>query len=541
MEPSRITEAAGFRPDHGQIAAVLPPARPTAGLPDRRVISLRSCLPHASYVGCADLRIAEATDDSREVTPGALFAVVHGSRENGESYVDIAVARGAAALLVKCPLPGIALPQVVVPNVRGAYSLVCSAIEGCPSFRVQLAGVTGTNGKTTVTWMVRHLLRSAGEHCGLLGTVEYSDGVVAEASRLTTPDAKTCARWLGRMLAQRTRFAAVELSSHALDQSRIAGTRFCSVAVTNVTQDHLDYHGTFESYWEAKARIFEYLLPGGLAVLNADDPGSRRMADRLSQGQRLEWISQTPADTPGAGFCWRGLIREESVHGTLFDLVHPQGTMRCFLPLIGRHNVSNALVAVAMCHQWGFPVEVLVEGLETFSGVPGRLEPLRSGQPFQILIDYAHTPDALSRSLSSVQRLTSGRVILVFGAGGDRDRLKRPLMGAAAAAADLVVVTSDNPRSESPDGIIDEIVAGVTSSARHVHRERDRRQAIAWACSQAMPGDTVLIAGKGHETTQTIGREELSFDDRQVAREVLAKQLDRGLAPLVGEPRALAG
>lgn len=480
-------------------------------------VSLRQLLPQASFVGCADLRTFEVTSDSRECRPGCLFAAIPGHNADGREYIAEALANGAAGLLVSQPVAEAPVPQCVVPNVRQAYARLCAHVVGQPSQRVRLVGVTGTNGKTTVTWMVRSMLRSAGLQTGLLGTIVYDDGRQSESSQLTTPGPREFNEWLQSMVAAGTTHAAVELSSHALCQDRVAGTQLEVGVVTNITQDHFDYHGNFETYWACKARITSLVRPGGLLVVNANNPASLRVAECLSKDRQVRTFGISTAADVGA------TVLEESIDGTRFLLNLGGKEMVLQTPLIGRHNLSNALAALTAVEYLGCGTEVIRTGLASLSAVPGRLERIDAGQPFHVFVDYAHTDDALQRVVSFLRPLTAGRLICVFGAGGDRDRSKRPRFARAVQGADLKIVTSDNPRSEDPQQIMADIVRGFDPAevGSSVQLEVDRRAAIEMALSQAQPGDCVLIAGKGHETEQLTGSERIPFDDRVVAREVL--------------------
>lgn len=489
--------------------------------------SLRRLFPQASFVGCANICATDAFDNSHDVHPGSLFAVVQGSRLDGAQFVHDAIAHGAASLLVDRPIPGVSIPQCVVSDVRSAFSRLCEALANDPSRCLDITGVTGTNGKTTTAWLLRSMLAHAGQRCGILGTVEYSDGISAEPSSLTTPASRSLARWLRRMVENGTRRAAIELSSHALDQRRAAGIELESAIVTNITQDHFDYHHGFEPYREAKARILELVRPGGLIALNADDPGSWSLRDRVHDSVAFVSFGMNPTADISAQ------VREESLNGTRFRLsVHGQ-SMECATTMIGRHNISNCLAAAAAGSHICLTLEEIVAGIEQFHCVPGRLERIQCGQPYDVFVDYAHTDDALRRCLQGLRSLTSGRLLCVFGAGGDRDKSKRPLLGRAASLADVVIVTSDNPRSEDPLRIIDEILVGVPGPGATTLVEPDRAAAIAEALRIAKPGDCVLIAGKGHENEQLIGDRRLPFDDRHVVRTFLCDQW----RPLLGQLR----
>lgn len=473
-------------------------------------VNLRRLLPGASFVGCGDIRTSHASDMSGECRPNSLFAVIRGHRADGHQFICDAIERGATSLLVDRPLAEVAIPQCVVPDVRRAYAEICSALMGHPSRHLGLAGVTGTNGKTTVTWLIRSIFQAAGRQTGLLGTIEYSDGVVAEPSRLTTPDPAILAQWLSAMVLKGTSHAAMELSSHALDQRRTSGTLLDAAIITNITQDHFDYHKSFADYRQSKLRIVDYLKPAGLAIINADDPGSRSCLDDAPRRAMTYGIDQS-ADVTAE-------ILESNLDGTRFRISLGLQQEEIHTPLIGRHNVSNCLAAAAATAHFGIAISDIARGIEELAGVPGRLERINCGQSFHVFVDYAHTDDALRNVIRAVRPLTRGRVICVFGAGGDRDRSKRPLLGKAACEADLAVVTSDNPRSERPDDIISEILTAFAPDARPPYVEVDREQAIRWALQHACPGDTVLIAGKGHETEQIIGTQRHHFDDREVAR-----------------------
>jgi len=475
-------------------------------------VNLRRLFPSASYVGCGDVVTLHATDDSRLCTPHSLFAVIRGPHFDGQQFVQQAIANGATALLVDRPLPDVNLPQCIVADVRRSYAELCAALMAHPHRRLGLAGVTGTNGKTTTTWLIRSILQTAGCQTGLLGTVEYHDGIRRESAHLTTPDSNTFSRWLAQMVSAGTTHAAMELSSHALDQRRTFGTLLDVAVITNITQDHFDYHQTYGAYRYSKLRIFDLLKPAGMCILNADDAGSRSCLDDAPK-RVLTFGLTHDADISGT-------ILEESLEGTRFRLQIGTESCAARTHLIGRHNVSNCLAAAAVASQLHIPLPEIAQGLESLTRVPGRLEAINCGQPFNVYVDFAHTPDALQHGLTCLKQLTQRRVICVFGAGGDRDKSKRPLMGHAAATnADVVILTSDNPRSEDPAAIAADILAGIGPNNAHVQVELDRRTAIHRALALARPGDTLLIAGKGHETEQITGSNSTHFDDAEVIRE----------------------
>ncbi len=484
-------------------------------------VNLRRIFPSASFVGCGDFVVSHVTDRAADCETGSLFAVIRGVHVDGHSFIPEALAAGALCLLVERPLADVAAKQCVVPDVRRAYAELCSAIHGYPSRRLALAGVTGTNGKTTISWMIRAICQAAQKQTGLLGTVEYSDGAYDEPASLTTPCSATLSAWLGSMVRRETTHAAIELSSHALDQRRCAGTLLDCAILSNITQDHFDYHGTFEAYRAAKLRILNLLKPAGLAILNMDDAGSRSCLEEAPR-RVLTYGLEQPADLSAT-------ILDESLFGTRFRVSYGASNQIMQTRLPGRHNVSNALAAIAAGLHFGFDLETIATGLGRLDSVPGRVEAIDCGQPYHVFVDYAHTDDALARCLRFLRSHCDGRIHCVFGAGGDRDRTKRPLLGKAALLADRVIITSDNPRSESPEQIIRDILTGM-SDPTSAHIEPDRRAAITFALSRARPGDCVLIAGKGHETTQIIGAERQSFDDREVVRDYLTPH------PTVQEP-----
>jgi UDP-N-acetylmuramoyl-L-alanyl-D-glutamate--2,6-diaminopimelate ligase len=487
-------------------------------LPLRVPVSLRTLLPHASFVGCADIRVTDATDSSVLCGPHMLFAAIPGSAVDGTSFVDEAVGRGAGSLLVQRPLPNVPVPQCVVPNVRKAYAELCAAMAGCPARYLNIAAVTGTNGKTTVTWLIRAILEAAGHRTGLLGTIEYHNAAESSPAPLTTPDPKTLAHWLAAMVSRQATHAAMEVSSHALDQDRTAGVQFDAVVLTNITHDHFDYHEDIDGYREAKAKIFEHLKPQARIVLNADDRESAAMARRIpDDGQLVTYGLERAAAV------WATVL-EESLRGTRFVLHRGEQSVEIATALPGRHNVSNCLAAAAASERFGVSLAQMKSGIESLRIVPGRLERVECGQRFDVFIDYAHTEDALRRGLVFLKRAARGRVICVVGAGGDRDRSKRPLIGRAAALADLAIITSDNPRNEDPEQIIRDVVSGFEPADREPVIEVDRAEAIRRAIESAQPGDCVLVAGKGHEREQIVGSRRFPFVDRDCVREALSRR-----------------
>ena len=470
---------------------------------------------------------------SGSVTAGTLFFCVPGFVADGHAFAPDAVARGAAALVCERPL-GLGVPEVVVASVRAAMGPLASAFHGDPTAELRVVGVTGTNGKTTTAFLVRHVLESQGTATGLLGTVQSVVGGRVEEVERTTPEAVDLHATFRRMLAAGDRACVMEVSSHALELQRAAGIRFDVAVFTNLTQDHLDFHGTLDEYFAAKRRLFVPELgdPPAAAVVNADDEWGARLAQEVSAA------GHTPVATFGLerGDDFRATEVSYDAAGAAFECHVRGAAVDVRVPLPGLFNVYNALAAIAATHALGVAPHAAAEALASARRVPGRFEPVEEGQDFGVLVDYAHTPDSLENVLESARALLDqkgsgtarGRLIVVFGAGGDRDRDKRPLMGAAARRlADHVVVTSDNPRSEDPDEIIAAIVAGAEAAAppdqaSSMEVEADRRAAIERALRQAGPGDIVLIAGKGHEQGQELaGGRKVPFDDREVAREAL--------------------
>ncbi len=485
-------------------------------------------------IGAAELRgdggveISSLAYDSARAEPGTLFFCVRGQRRDGHDFAPEAVERGALALVVERPLE-LAVPQAIVSDARAAMAPIASRFHGDPTATLRVAGITGTNGKTTTTFLLRSILERAGVQTGLLGTVKrVVGGDVSEVVR-TTPEAIDLQADFSAMLAAGDRACAMEVSSHALFLHRTDAIHFEVAVFTNLTQDHLDFHDDMEDYFVAKRALFE---PDGdppkAAVVNVDDPYGRRLAAD---------IDCLTFSASGAEAQFRAVDVSFDLTGSRFRCITPDGEVLVAMPLPGDFNVQNALAATAAASAMGVAPEQAASALADAPRVPGRLEPIDEGQPFAVLVDYAHTPDSLRNVLEAVRRLTSGRLICVFGCGGDRDREKRPLMGEIAArVADACVVTSDNPRSEDPAAIIEEIIAGVPSGGEGVLVEPDRRAAIALALAAAGPGDAVVIAGKGHEQGQEFsdGRK-IPFDDRAVARDMLRNPVQPSVRkPLAG-------
>jgi UDP-N-acetylmuramoyl-L-alanyl-D-glutamate--2,6-diaminopimelate ligase len=473
--------------------------------------------------GDADVEIADFAYDSARAGPGTLFFCVRGMRADGHQFAPDAVERGAAALVVERELE-LPVPQVVVRDARAAMAPLAVRFWGDPTAELTVAGITGTNGKTTTAFLLRGILEAEGRQTGLLGTVKRIVGAREEDVVRTTPEAIDLQATFRRMLDGGDEACVMEVSSHALALGRSAGISFDVKAFTNLTQDHLDFHSDMEDYFVAKRVLFfssdeADASSSGVAVVNADDRYGQRLIDELRR-QHAAVVTFSAAGAGEADF--RATEVEFDAAGARFRCLAPDGEARVAMPLPGHFNVENALAALACAAALGIGTERGAAALSGTRRVPGRFEPVEEGQPFTVLVDYAHTPDSLDNVLRAARQVTEGRLICVFGCGGDRDREKRPLMGRIGAElSDVCVVTSDNPRSEDPTAIIAEILAGMPKGAT---AEPDRRAAIALALDAARPGDTVVIAGKGHEQGQEFkGGRKIPFDDRQVAGEELRR------------------
>lgn len=460
------------------------------------------------------IEITELAYDSRAVVPGSLFFCVPGGAYDGHDWAAQAVEGGASALVCERPLP-LSIAQLIVNDSREAMSHLASAFFGDPSSELEVVGITGTNGKTTIAFMLESILNAAGEKAGLIGTVETRvAGEVLPAVR-TTPEAIDLQRLLRRMVDSGVRRCAIEVTSIGLEKGRTEGLRFAAAVFTNLTHDHLDHHGTMERYYIAKSKLFlDHDL--GTSVLNLDDPYGRRLSSEIP-GNVLTYGIESRAD----------LIAEDvqmGREGSSFRAVGPEFEARVTVRLPGAFNVSNSLAAIGAAHLLGLSPDDWVEGIAALSYVPGRFEPVDQGQDFLVLVDYAHTPDSLENVLRAARDLAESRVIAVFGCGGARDRAKRPVMGQVAARyADWVVVTSDNPRTEDPSAILSDIEAGIRKGPPPGGYSvvEDRAEAIERAVAGARKGDVVVIAGKGHERGQEFADRVIPFDDRLVAASAL--------------------
>ncbi|MGC4000615.1 MAG: UDP-N-acetylmuramoyl-L-alanyl-D-glutamate--2,6-diaminopimelate ligase [Anaeromyxobacter sp.] len=473
--------------------------------------------------------VTRVTGDSREVIPGACFFALPGATQDGARFAAAAARQGAIAVVAERPVECAPARLLLVPSARRAMALAAAAFHGRPGDALLLAGVTGTNGKTTITYLVEACAAAAGLPLGVIGTVTHRYPGVSRPASHTTPESTAIQALLAEMRAAGTRAAVLEVSSHALAQERVAGLRFQAAGFTNLTRDHLDYHGDMEHYFAAKRRLFtEHLAPGGVAVVNARDPWGAQLADQLGPG-RTVWRYGTRD-----GDALRAVDAEIGLAGIRATLRTPQGDLKLRSPLVGAHNLENLLCAAGLALALGVPPAAVEAGLAASRGAPGRLERV-DGRGVTVFVDYAHTDDALVRALAALRDLAPRRLLCVFGCGGDRDRGKRPLMGRAAAeGAELVVVTSDNPRTEDPAAILADIVPGVEATGKRrlapaaaragqdgFAVEADRRAAIRLAVGCARPGDAILIAGKGHEDYQIVGAEKRPFSDRDEARRAL--------------------
>ncbi len=480
-----------------------------------RLDLLAEAHPGATLRGPRDLQVSGLSYDSRQAQRGHLFAALKGVKEDGLEFVKAAKRKGAIAVLSDRS-PPLDLPWIEAADPRAALADLSAAFYGRPADQMILAGVTGTNGKTTTAYLIEAALRRAARVTGLLGTVETRIAGRPKDSSLTTPESLDLQKLLREMVDEGVSHAVLEVSSHALVQERVRGLRFQAAVFTNLTRDHLDYHGDFESYFEAKQRLFvDHLHPDGLAIVNLDDDHGSRLAHSLHPLR-----CRTFGSSPLAHY--RPQELNISLQGVGFVCVTPSGTVRVHSPLVGLFNVSNLLGAIGALCALGLTADEAASGVSSLPGVPGRMERIDLGQPFSVIVDYAHTDDALRNLLDTLRSLGPRRIITVFGCGGDRDRSKRPLMGSVAAQrSDLVIATSDNPRTESPGSILEEVAQGFKNHSTPFKLVVNRREAIELALRRAGPEDLVVIAGKGHESTQTIGGRKLPFDDRLVVKEIL--------------------
>jgi UDP-N-acetylmuramoyl-L-alanyl-D-glutamate--2,6-diaminopimelate ligase len=507
-----------------------------------RLAELAAVADGARIAGDGDVEITALAYDSRKARPGTLFFCVVGEKRDGHEFADQVVGAGAVALVVERELD-VAVPQVVVPSARAAMAPFAAAFWADPTAELKIVGVTGTNGKTTTAYLIREILEAAGMQTGLMGTVKQVVGGAEEPVERTTPEAIDLQETFRRMLEGGDRACAMEVSSHAMVLHRADAIHFDVAVFTNLTQDHLDFHADMEDYFAAKRMLFE--ADPGVRIVNVDDPYGRRLAEEFdcltfsAEGADADYrATDVEFDAGGATFtvskgsrsadptlAGRKLHSGLSFRPTNNEVRPKAGEVRLKTGMPGHFNVANALGAFAAAEALGVDESRAAAGLAAAGRVPGRFELIDEGQGFAVLVDYAHTPDSMENVLHAARRLTAGRVISVFGAGGDRDKAKRPLMGRAGGTlSDLAVVTSDNPRSEDPEAIVAEVAAGAREGEAELIVEVDRHAAIALALGRAEAGDTVVIAGKGHEQGQEFeGGRKIPFDDREVAREELRK------------------
>jgi UDP-N-acetylmuramoyl-L-alanyl-D-glutamate--2,6-diaminopimelate ligase len=503
-----------------------------------RLSKLIESLGGTQVDGPLDREILAIHYDSRRVTPDALFVALPGQKTDGHQYVEQAIQRGAGAVVVQQAATVSKRATVIqVPDAREALARLAAHFYNYPYRKMKVLGVTGTNGKTTTAFMIKRILEESGVKTGLIGTVRYEIGErVIPASR-TTPEAVELNEMMSQMVRQNCGAVVMEVSSHALHQKRVLGIDFDVAVFTNLTQDHLDYHKTMDAYFEAKCILFKTLSTNGkigMAVINLDDPRGRELAAMPLRAPKLTY-----------GVCADAMLRAQELKdncvGLRFEVASPKGTERITLPLFGRYNVSNALAAIGACMTLGVKLPAIARALRSLPQVPGRLERVDCGQPFQVFVDYAHTDDALKNVLTALRESARGRLLVCFGCGGNRDARKRPLMGRVAARlADFTVLTSDNPRKEEPRAIIAQIEEGFAQAGGAGKYEVivDRREAIHRALGMAQPKDVVVIAGKGHETYQEFADTVISFDDREVAREHLASCWKNEISPTQPTPAA---
>ncbi|MFZ0035383.1 MAG: UDP-N-acetylmuramoyl-L-alanyl-D-glutamate--2,6-diaminopimelate ligase [Sedimentisphaerales bacterium] len=456
--------------------------------------------------------------DSRLVKAGDIFIAIDGAVCDGHDFIDQAVVNGAEYLVCERPYRREGLEIISVDDSSKAAAVLAQASMGNPASKLTCLAVTGTNGKTTVAFLVRSCIQNAGPKCGLIGTIVYDTGAASFEASLTTPDCLTIAERQSQMLKAGAKYMVIEASSHAIFQNRLAAVNFKAAAFTNLTGDHLDYHKTKEEYLAAKTKLFASLSPDASAVLNKQSPEAEYIA-RKTKAKILWYAIDEPADIIAH-------IESMDINETVFTLEYAGRSSLVKTPLLGLHNVSNHLAAAGLCLAAGFDLKTVTAGLSSLKIVPGRLEKVHWQGDFSVIIDYAHTDDALKNVLSTLKPLCKGRLIIVFGCGGDRDRTKRHRMAKVTEQlADFVVVTSDNPRTEKPQDIINEIVVGFENpSSPKITVEQDRKKAIAMAIKTAQKNDIVLIAGKGHENYQIIGKQKFDFSDKTIAQEYLAKR-----------------
>ena len=486
-------------------------------------MKLSTLVHHLESMGTynlCDVEITGITNDSRKVRPGYLYVAIKGYKADGHNFIKKSLECGAQAIVSEEKLSlDTSIPQIVVRNTRKALSSLSCCFYNNPSQKINVVGVTGTNGKTTTTFLTKSIIEKAGYEAGLIGTINYQIGEKMITAQETTPESVELQRLIAEMVAAKMKFAVMEVSSHSAIQHRIENIDFKTAVFTNITAEHLDYHKTISNYMNAKLELFKNLRKDSFAVLNADDEFSEYFADRTNA--KILWYGiKNDADI-------KAEICRESTSDIMIKLKYSGKEIDMKIPFVGVHNVYNVLAAVASAISLGFELDVIKSGIETAPTVPGRLESVPCNRGFEVVVDYAHTPHALETILQALRNLVKGRILLVFGCGGDRDKEKRPLMGRIAdEKSDIFWLTNDNPRSEDPLNIIDGIKVGI-KPGRSFHTQINRHKAIADALSEATDGDLVLVAGKGHEKYQIIKDTITPFDDREVIKAILSGKADK--------------
>ena len=485
-------------------------------------MKLSTLVHHLGSMGTynlCDIEITGITNDSRKVRPGYLYVAIKGYKADGHNFIKKSIECGAQAIVSEERSSlDTNIPQIIVRDTRKALSSLSCCFYNNPSQKINLVGVTGTNGKTTTTFLTKSVIEKAGYETGLIGTINYQIGKKVITAKETTPESVELQRLISEMVAAKMKFAVMEVSSHSAIQHRIENIDFKTAVFTNITTEHMDYHKTFPNYMNAKAELFKNLRKDSFAVLNADDEFSEYFADRTNA--KIIWYGiKNDADI-------KAEIYKESTRDVMIKLSCFGREVDMKIPFVGLHNVYNALASVASAISLGFELDTIKSGIETASTVPGRLENVPCDRNFKVVIDYAHTPHALETVLHALKNLIKGRLLLVFGCGGDRDKEKRPQMGIIAdEKSDIFWLTNDNPRSEDPLAIIDDIKAGITSG-QSFHIQTNRYKAIEEALSEAKDDDLIIIAGKGHEKYQIIKDTIVPFDDREVVKKILSKNSD---------------
>ena len=486
-------------------------------------MKLSTLVHHLESMGTynlCDVEITGITNDSRKVRPGYLYVAIKGYKADGHNFIKKSLECGAQAIVSEEKLSlDTSIPQIVVRNTRKALSSLSCCFYNNPSQKINVVGVTGTNGKTTTTFLTKSIIEKAGYEAGLIGTINYQIGEKMITAQETTPESVELQRLIAEMVEAKIKFAVMEVSSHSAIQHRIENIDFKTAVFTNITAEHLDYHKTISNYMNAKLELFKNLRKDSFAVLNADDEFSEYFADRTNA--KILWYGiKNDADI-------KAEICRESTSDIMIKLKYSGKEIDMKMPFVGVHNVYNVLAAVASAISLGFELDVIKSGIETAPTVPGRLESVPCNRGFEVVVDYAHTPHALETVLQALRNLVKGRILLVFGCGGDRDKEKRPLMGRIAdEKSDIFWLTNDNPRSEDPLNIIDGIKVGI-KPGRSFHTQINRHKAIADALSEAKDGDLVLVAGKGHEKYQIIKDTITPFDDREVIKAILSGKADK--------------